>query len=117
MSALQRVRRRLPGPIRDLLPDPTDRGRYTITLNANQVRDVLGNTIAAQNLAAFSVRTATGTELVDDPSTLLLLRMDGDANGTGGQTPTTSTGVTFAPGIVGQAADLEARILTIRDSL
>ena len=25
MSALQRVRRRLPGPIRDLLPDPKDR--------------------------------------------------------------------------------------------
>src|SRR5262249_6263256 len=75
-----------------------DRGRYTISLDPNEVSDVAGATLAGGVLAAFQVRAAASGPLAADADTTLLLGLDGSLVGDAGETLTGGAGATFVPG-------------------
>lgn len=83
--------------------DTADLGPYSIDLQAGQVSTVLGAALAAQTVGSFNVRGTSALAIPSDADTLLLLRMDGDANGAAGETPTFSSGLSYGAGRVGQA--------------
>lgn len=88
--------------------DAADQGAYTIELQANQASTVLGATLAAQAVGSFNVRDTAALAIANDADTTLLLRMDGNANGAAGETPTFSSGLTYGTGRVVQAVSTSA---------
>lgn len=83
--------------------DAADRGPYKITLQAGQVGADDGSTAPAGIIGAFSVRTAAASPLPADADTLLLLHLDGKANGAQGEVPTSNAGLSYEAGVLGQA--------------
>jgi hypothetical protein len=87
--------------------DEADFGSYTIELQAGQVRDILGSPVSSTIVGSFNVLDVGDVGAVglpNDEDTLLLVRLDGNASGVAGQTPTYSDGLTYVEGRVGQAA-------------
>jgi hypothetical protein len=80
-----------------------DRGRYTVALAANRVRDLLGNAAPAGVLGQFVIRSAEPVALSVDDDTDLLLHGDGNINDAAKHRPPSASRITYTEGLVGQA--------------
>lgn len=83
--------------------DASERGTYTVMLQAGQVGDNSGSTLPQQVLGSFQLRTTAAQLLSNDADTSLLLRFDGNLTGIAGETPSASLGVAYTAGLQNQA--------------
>lgn len=83
--------------------DSADLGSYTLTVQADQIKDTLGNVMSGDAFGTFNVKTTNATPLANDAATTFLLHLDESLNGAAGQTAVESTGTNFTVGVVGQA--------------